>query len=152
MNFLNTFFFLILLFFLNKKFRKITKNFFSNKYFFKINNFFILFIILNICFLVIFATKYLISDFYLDHVEPQIATVSWFFEYGKEIYNKTTDYERYSLIFGPITYYSNYIAMKFLGASIISSKIVSFLFLNLTLLISYLTVLKITKILNSLYF
>ena len=145
MNFLNTFFFLILLFFLNKKFRKITKNFFSNKYFFKINNFFILFIILNICFLVIFATKYLISDFYLDHVEPQIATVSWFFEYGKEIYNKTTDYERYSLIFGPITYYSNYIAMKFLGASIISSKVVSFLFLNLTLLISYLTVLKITK-------
>ena len=93
----------------------------------------------------IFATKYLISDFYLDHVEPQIATVSWFFEYGKEIYNKTTDYERYSLIFGPITYYSNYIAMKFLGASIISSKVVSFLFLNLTLLISYLTVLKITK-------
>ena len=42
--------------------------------------------------------------------------------------------------------------MKFLGASIISSKVVSFLFLNLTLLISYLTVLKITKTKYNLFF
>lgn len=145
MNILNTLLFSFLFLFISKRFRKLTTKFFSNKLFLKINNFFILFIILNIVFLVFFSSKYLVSDFYLDHVEPQIATVSWFFEYGKEIYNKTTDYERYSLIFGPITYFSNYFVMKIFGASIFSSKIISFLFINLTLLITYRTSLKITK-------
>ena len=110
--------------------------------------FFSLFIILNIFFLILFSTFYLFSNFYLDHVEPQIATVSWFFEYKKIIYNDTSDYERYALIFGPITYYSNYLMMKLFGPSILSSKIISYIFLNLTLLLTFINSYKTTKKIN----
>ena len=99
----------------------------------KSNKLIIFLVSFNIVLLIGFSGKYLFSNFYLDHVEPQIATVSWFFEYKKDIYNSTSDYERYSLIFGPITYYTNYLMMKIFGASILTSKIISYLFINLTL-------------------
>ena len=127
MNILNTFLFFSLLLILNKNCRLKIEKIFSHKIFMKINKLFSLFIILNIFFLILFSTFYLFSNFYLDHVEPQIATVSWFFEYKKIIYNDTSDYERYALIFGPITYYSNYLMMKLFGPSILSSKIISYI-------------------------
>ena len=148
MNILNTFLFFTLLLILNKNCRLKIEKIFSHKIFIKINNFFSLFIILNIFFLILFSTFYLFSNFYLDHVEPQIATVSWFFEYKKIIYNDTSDYERYALIFGPITYYSNYLMMKLFGPSILSSKIISYIFLNLTLLLTFINSYKTTKKIN----
>ena len=148
MNILNTFLFFSLLLILNKNCRLKIEKIFSHKIFIKINKFFSLFIILNIFFLILFSTFYLFSNFYLDHVEPQIATVSWFFEYKKIIYNDTSDYERYALIFGPITYYSNYLMMKLFGPSILSSKIISYIFLNLTLLLTFINSYKTTKKIN----
>ena len=145
MNFLNTLFFFTLFLFLSKKFRKISKKFFSQQFFLKTNKLFIFLISLNIILLIVFSTKYFFSNFYLDHVEPQIATVSWFFEYKKDIYNTTLDYERYSLIFGPIVYYSNYLMMKIFGPSMLTSKIISFLFINLTLFLTFINSYKVTK-------
>ena len=145
MNFLNTLLLFTLFLFLNKNFRIISKNFFSHNFFLKSNKIIIFLISFNIVLLIGFSGKYLFSNIYLDHVEPQIAIVSWFFEYKKDIYNSTSDHERYSLIFGPITYYTNYLMMKMFGPSILTSKIISYLFINLTLLLTFLNSYKITK-------
>ena len=145
MNFLNTLLLFTLFLFLNKNFRKISRNFFSYNFFLKSNKLIIFLISFNIVLLIGFSGKYLFSNIYLDHVEPQVAIVSWFFEYKKDIYNSTSDYERYSLIFGPITYYANYLIMKIFGPSILTSKIISYLFINLTLFLTFLNSYKITK-------
>ena len=137
MNFLNTLLLFTLFLFLNKNFRRISKNIFSHNFFLKSNKLIIFLVSFNIFLLIGFSGKYLFSNLYLDHVEPQIATISWFFEYKKDIYNSPSDYERYSLIFGPITYYTNYLMMKIFGASILTSKIISYLFINLTLFLLF---------------
>ena len=145
MSLLNSILFVSLLSFLNKDLLKKANNFFNKKIFKIISFIFYLIIVSNIFLILLFSIYNLFSNFYLDMTEPQIATVSWFFEYGKPIYNLSTDAERYSFLYGHLAYFANFISMKVLSPSLFSSKFTSFTFLFLTLLACYFFSFHITK-------
>ena len=83
MSLLNSILFVSLLSFLNKDLLKKANNFFNKKIFKIISFIFYLIIVSNIFLILLFSIYNLFSNFYLDMTEPQIATVSWFFEYKK---------------------------------------------------------------------
>ena len=67
------------------------------------------FILLNSFILFYLSTVYLINNIYLDQNDPLIASISWFFEINKDIYNDVNSSERYAGPWGPLIYLSNYI-------------------------------------------
>lgn len=146
MNLINSILFLSLLVLLNTNIRSYIHQKIKYLRFIKyLETTFYLFIILNSGILIYFSIYYLNTNIFLDHIEPHMATVSWFFDYNKTIYTGPESAERYSLAYGPITYLSNYLSMKLLGPSIFSSKITCSISLILTLLVLFLSLKKITK-------
>lgn len=74
-----------------------------------------------------FTIIVLYSTFYpglLDHVEPNIASVSWLIGKGFPLYNGINSVQRYSLVYGPLAYLPFTWGMAILGGSILSLKIV----------------------------
>ena len=103
------------------------------------------FIILNSFILLYLSTTYLINDIYLDQNDPLIASLSWFFEINKSIYNDINSSERYSGPWGPLIYLFNYFPMKLLGPSIFTSKIFNFLCLFTSIIAFFLLIKKMTR-------
>ncbi len=66
---------------------------------------------------------YATSPLYIDHVEPNIANVTFFFLKGQPLYHSAIDPLRYSFPHGPMLYISNGLFLQLLGPSIFSSKI-----------------------------
>ena len=102
-----------------------------------LNKVFILFVCLNTLVIVGFHSIYLFQNIYFDHVEPHMASVSWLFNYEKDIYTDPYSAERYSLAYGPIAYLSNFVSLKILGPSIFSSKFISYISLVGVLIVTY---------------
>lgn len=69
--------------------------------------------------------RYLLGSFYLDHVEPQIAALSWLLARGDEVYHSVQAPERYTTIYGPAIYLLPALFMKIAGPSILTSKLAS---------------------------
>lgn len=103
------------------------------------------FILLNSFILFYLSTFYLINNIYLDQNDPLIASISWFFEINKDIYNDINSSERYAGPWGPLIYLSNYIPMKLFGPSIFSSKFFNYLCLIFTQITFFLLTKKMTK-------
>ncbi|MGC2662437.1 MAG: hypothetical protein WA324_31105 [Bryobacteraceae bacterium] len=61
---------------------------------------------------------------FIDHVEPNIASVAWVIGKGSPLYNSLDSVQRYSLLYGPLAYLPFTWGMTILGGSILSLKIV----------------------------
>ena len=61
---------------------------------------------------------------YLDHVETNIAAVSAIFGHGAPLYHDLASPQRYSLLYGPISYLPFTLALRVLGGTLLSLKIV----------------------------
>jgi hypothetical protein len=82
--------------------------------------------------------KYLASPIFFDHVEPNIAAVSWYFVHGHPLYQGPDAGEAYLMPYGPLLYALNGLAQLTLGPSIFSSKLLGVLTINLALAAVYL--------------
>jgi hypothetical protein len=69
------------------------------------------------------AVLYLTFDSYFDHIEPSVAIISWLLMQGQPPYTSIDDPHRYSLVYGPVLYILNGLALKLLGPSIVVSKL-----------------------------
>lgn len=70
-----------------------------------------------------FAWLYASFPGYLDHLEPTIASVSWYFWNGEPVYHGPHAVERYNMLYGPYLYVFNGVSEGLLGPTIFSSKI-----------------------------
>jgi hypothetical protein len=70
---------------------------------------------------------------YLDHAEVNIAGVSAAFSHGAPLYHDLASPQRYSLVYGPVTYLSFNLALRLLGAKLLSLRL-AVLFANVCLL------------------
>jgi hypothetical protein len=70
---------------------------------------------------------------YLGHIEPNIASVSFILLKGAPLYHAVESTQRYSLLYGPMSYLPYALALHVLGANVLSLKLVVF-FANLLLL------------------
>jgi hypothetical protein len=70
---------------------------------------------------------------YLGHVEPNIAAVSFILLKGAPLYHSLASTQRYSLLYGPMAYLPYTLALRVMGANVLSLKLVV-LFVNLCLL------------------
>jgi hypothetical protein len=71
---------------------------------------------------------------YLDHVEVNVAVVSAAFNHGAPLYHDLASPQRYSLLYGPISYLPFSWALRILGPRLLSLKLVV-LFANVCFLI-----------------
>ena len=71
---------------------------------------------------------------YLDHVEANVAAVSAAFNHGAPLYHDLASPQRYSLLYGPISYLPFSWALRVLGSRLLSLKLVV-LFANVCFLI-----------------
>lgn len=71
---------------------------------------------------------------YLDHVEPNVASVAAAFNHGAPLYHDVSSPQRYSLLYGPLSYLPFSWALSVLGSRLLSLKIVV-LFANVCFLI-----------------
>jgi hypothetical protein len=71
------------------------------------------------------AVGTLFMRLYLDHVEVNIACVSWLWAEGLPLHHAADSPERYSLLYGPWTYVLTGLFMKLVGPSVLSSRIPS---------------------------
>jgi len=78
---------------------------------------------LVLCYFFCLVSWYLFFPAYFDHVEPNIAAVSWLWATGHPIYHALQSPERYSLLYGPLTYVVNGHVLHFFGPSITISKL-----------------------------
>ena len=70
---------------------------------------------------------------YLEHVEPQIASVSFILLKGAPLYHSLTSAQRYSTQYGPMAYLPFTLVLHVVGANVFSLKLLVF-FANLGLL------------------
>jgi hypothetical protein len=61
---------------------------------------------------------------YLGHIEPNIASVSFILLKGAPLYHAADSTQRYSMLYGPMTYLPYTLALRVLGANILSLKLV----------------------------
>jgi hypothetical protein len=78
-----------------------------------------------------FSTFYL---GYLDHVETNIASLAAAFGRGTPLYHDLASAQRYSLLYGPITYLPFTVALRLLGAKLLSLRL-AVLLANVCLLV-----------------
>jgi hypothetical protein len=71
---------------------------------------------------------------YLDHVETNVAAVSAAFNHGAPLYHDLASPQRYSLIYGPLSYLPFSCALRVLGSKLLSLKLLV-LFANVCFLI-----------------
>lgn len=64
---------------------------------------------------------------YLGHVEPNIASVAFVLLKGAPLYHAVDFAQRYSMLYGPMSYLPYTLALDVLGASILSLKLVVFI-------------------------
>lgn len=70
------------------------------------------------------AFWYAAGPHYFDHAEPTMAVVSWVAWSGQPLYHGIASAERYSHIYGPLTFLIQGAALAALGPSIVVSKMV----------------------------
>ncbi len=61
---------------------------------------------------------------YLEHVEPNIASVSYLLAQGAPLYHDLSSAQRYSFPYGPMVYVPYAVALKTLGPTVLSLKLV----------------------------
>lgn len=67
--------------------------------------------------------RYLLGDYFVDHIESQIASVAWLSVTGRPIYHDLEAAERYSVPYGPGIYLIPGLIMKALGAGLKTVKL-----------------------------
>ena len=89
-----------------------------------------------------FLAAYLLALFanttypgYLEHIEPNIASVSFVLMKGKPLYHDLDSTQRYSFPYGPMAYLPYAVALRLMGANILSLKIIVLLANLLTVIL-----------------
>jgi hypothetical protein len=80
---------------------------------------------------------YLASPVLLDHVEPQMASISWYFCHGHPLFHDPDGGELYMMPYGPFAYALNGLVESSLGGSIFSGKLAGVVAINFALLAVY---------------
>jgi hypothetical protein len=70
------------------------------------------------------AIWYGLDPHFFDNAEPTIPAIGWLFSLGKPIYHDVSSPERYSHVYGPVTFMLQGVALRFFGASIVTAKFV----------------------------
>lgn len=70
-----------------------------------------------------FAWAYVAAPAFLDHVEPQIAAVSWHLATGAPLWHAPGATPFYALPYGPLAYEVSYAALALFGPSLAAAKI-----------------------------
>src|SRR5262249_48527745 len=76
----------------------------------------------TICAYILTIVLYLLYPNYFDHVQPVVASISWLWMHGYELYHDWTTGDVYILISGPLTFLMNGV-MLFFSPSILASKL-----------------------------
>ena len=79
--------------------------------------------VLLVTYFIFLAVWYSFSYVFFDHVEPNIAIVSYIFQKGSLVYHNINAPELYSLQYGPMLYIINGFFINLFGPSIFSSKV-----------------------------
>ena len=66
---------------------------------------------------------YLLYPNYLDHFQATVASISWLWMQGHELYPDWTTGEVYGLVYGPVLFLINGMALLLLSPSIFASKL-----------------------------
>jgi hypothetical protein len=82
---------------------------------------------------VYFATAYLYSPNFSDHIEPNTAIVAWLYANGGQIYHPVDAAERYAFLYGPLAYMATGSVYQLFGASTLTAKLAGFMCLLLTM-------------------
>lgn len=69
------------------------------------------------------AWSYTATPSFLDHVEPQIAAVSWHLATGDPLWHAAGAPAFYALPYGPLTYEISYVALALFGPSLTAAKL-----------------------------
>ncbi len=85
--------------------------------------------------LLYFASIYLISLAFTDHIEPNTAVVAWLYANGGQIYHPVDAAERYSFLYGPLAYITTGLFYQAFGASTLTAKLAGFVCLLLSMLV-----------------
>lgn len=85
--------------------------------------------------LLYFASIYLISLAFTDHIEPNTAVVAWLYANGGQIYHPVDAAERYSFLYGPLAYIATGLIYQAFGASTLTAKLAGFVCLLLSLFV-----------------
>lgn len=80
-----------------------------------------------------FATVYLQSANYTDHIEPNTAVVSWLWLHGAPVYHALDAPERYAFLYGPLAYLAGGLSFALFGGSVLAAKLPGFVCLLLAL-------------------
>jgi 4-amino-4-deoxy-L-arabinose transferase-like glycosyltransferase len=92
---------------------------------------------------IFFSASYVKSYFFLDHIEPSIASLSYIFQKGGPVYFSPEAAEIRCLLYGPLVYALNGFFMLVFGASIFSSKVGGVLAAWLSLALAFFALKKI---------
>jgi len=84
--------------------------------------------------------NYLFSHAFSDHIEPDIASVSWFFWNGNAVYHNLVTQERYSLLYGPYLYVFIGFFQTMLGPNIFATKLPCALAATMALLLLFIAI------------
>jgi hypothetical protein len=96
-------------------------------------------LIANYIFLLILYASH--SNFF-DHVEANVASVSWLSQIGKPIYHRLDSSERYSVGYGPVLYLINGFFLNLMSPNIFSAKLPGILAVVLSLVFIFFTLKK----------
>ena len=88
----------------------------------------------------LFATLYLLSPAFTDHIEPNAAVVSWIYAQGGQIYHSVDAAERYAFLYGPVPYIVTSWMYSLLGGGTLAAKLAGFSCLLATILVIVLAV------------
>ena len=83
---------------------------------------------------------YLLYPNYLDHFQPTVASISWLWMQGHELYPDWTTGEVYGLVYGPVLFLINGMALLLLSPSIFASKLPGVLSLGAALGVTWILV------------
>ena len=83
--------------------------------------------------LLVYATLYLFSPGFSDHIEPNTAIVAWLYAQGGQIYHALDAPERYAFLYGPAPYIATAWVYKLLGPGVFPAKLAGYICLLLTL-------------------
>jgi hypothetical protein len=81
---------------------------------------------------------YLLLPGFADDLEPLVSSTSWLVEQGHPMYHAFAAPERYSVLYGPMSYLTNGLIMKLFGPSLVTAKLGSALAALLGLCFLYL--------------
>ena len=73
-----------------------------------------------------FATAYLQSPNFTDHIEPNTAIVAWIWAEGGQVYHPVEAEERYAFLYGPLAYIVTGLLYKVIGGSTFVAKLAGF--------------------------